>query len=291
VERPRYPALNEERRPAVAILGFTDSRNLAPFGDPRFEIWGINELYRFMDIEKYGFTRWFEIHERSVIDADKDHIATLGRFPLPVYMQQHYPDVTPSVPFPKAEVEEDCGTQYFTSSIAWMLGLALLEGFEEIHVYGVDMAQETEYFEQRPACEFLLGMAAGRGVKIHVPKTSDLMKTVGQYGWAGESDFRVKLDERIAWLGTQKAQHEQEIAKLDAHRAQVVVNLHNIDGAIQDCTFWKRSWSISNSVDPSKPFLDRSQDPATGIPTGDGKPIEAEAPILKLEEATVGDPT
>lgn len=276
MEGPRYPALNRERRPAVAILGFTDSRNLAPFGDPRFEIWGINELYRFMDVEKHGFTRWFEIHERPVIDADKDHIATLGRFPIPVYMQQHYDDVLPSVPFPKHEVEEDCGTKYFTSSIAWMLGLALLEGFEEIHVYGVDMAQETEYFEQRPACEFLLGLAAGRGIKIHVPTTSDLLKAVGQYGWAGDSDFRVKLEDRMKWLENQKSQHEQGIANLDNQRANLVAQLQNIVGAIQDCTFWKRSWSIPNAVNPSAPFTDRSQDPATGIPSGDGTAVQVE---------------
>jgi hypothetical protein len=247
----------------------------APFGDPRFEFWGINELYRFIDLEQYGFTRWFEIHERSVIDVDKDHIATLGQFPIPVYMQQHYDDILPSVEYPKAEVEENCGTTYFTSSIAWMLGLALAEGFEEIHVYGVDMAQETEYFEQRAACEFLIGMAAGRGVKIHVPKTSDLLKAVGQYGWAGDSDFRTKLDERIKWLEGQKAQHEQGIANLEGQKNNLVLQLHDIIGAIQDCVFWRRSWSISNAVDPSAPFTDRSQDPATGIPSGDG--------TLKLE--------
>lgn len=279
MEGPRYPALNTERRPAVAILGFTDSRNLAPFGDPRFEIWGINELYRFMDIEKHGFTRWFEIHERPVIDGDKEHIASLGRFPIPVYMQKHYEDIRASVPFPKAEVEENCGTNYFTSSIAWMLGLALLEGFEEIHVYGVDMAQETEYFEQRACCEFLIGVAAGRGIKTHVPPQSDLLKAVGQYGWAGDSNFRIKLEDRMKWLEDQKRQHEQALANIDQQRAQYVGQLQNIVGAIQDCTFWKRSWSISNAVNPSAPFTDRKGDPRVTVP---------ELPKPAMEPETAG---
>lgn len=287
--RPRYPALNQERRPAVAILGFTESRSLAPFGDPRFEIWGINELYQFMNVEQHGFTRWFEIHERKLVEADSKHIDTLKRFPIPVYMQQQHPDITPSVVFPKVEVEENCGTKYFTSSIAWMLGLALLEDFDEIHVYGVDMAQETEYFEQRPACEYLLGVAQGRGKKIYVPPSSDLLKAVGQYGWAEESDFRLKLNERIKWLEEQKVQHERAIAHMDGERAKAVAAVNSIVGALQDCTFWKRSWSVSNAVDPSKPFVDRKDDPR--VPLG---PLPAQqeggdgnSPIRDRAEAAI----
>jgi hypothetical protein len=52
------------------------------------------------------------------------------------------------VPFPKAFVEADVPDGlglYKTSCPAWELGLALALGFEEIHMYGIDMAQETEY--------------------------------------------------------------------------------------------------------------------------------------------------
>ena len=136
---PLYPALNQTRRKKAAILGFTDHRDKAPFGDPEFEIWGINELWRYMDVAKHGFTRWFEIHDRKAIDIDKEHIKALSEFPIPVYMQRHYEDILPSVPYPREVVERNCGEfaddiwpdgrcKYFTSSIAWMLGLALVDG-------------------------------------------------------------------------------------------------------------------------------------------------------------------
>ncbi len=259
---PKFPAAVKERRPKVAILGFTDTRKLAPFGDPDWEIWGLNELYRYEDVVKLGFTRWFEIHERKVIDPDKAHIDALNRFPIPVYMQRHYDDIRASVEFPKREVEINCGQnalmwpdgcKYFTSSIAWMIGLALVEEFEEIHVFGVDMAQEVEYFEQRPACEYLLGLAQGRGIKVYVPPTADLLKAVGQYGWAGDSEFRLKLEERFGWLTNQENQYKTRLNELDNERAQIIANLNQIGGAKQDVTFWKRSWSTpvaSNGAGP-----------------------------------------
>src|SRR5689334_15473635 len=58
------------RRMKVAIVGFTDHRKEAPFGDPEWEIWGLNELYRYMPVEQ--FTRWFELHDRSdFVKSDK----------------------------------------------------------------------------------------------------------------------------------------------------------------------------------------------------------------------------
>jgi hypothetical protein len=287
---PRYPALNTVRRKKVAVLGFTEHRDQAPLGNPEWEIWGINELYRFMDIVKGGFTRWFEIHDRAAIDGDEEHIKSLSQFPIPVYMQQHYDDIPPSVPYPRAEVEAECGqgaegiwtdgrNKYFTSSIAWMLGLAILEGFEEMHIYGVDMAQVTEYFEQRPACEYLIGLAQGRGTKVYVPQTSDLLKSIGVYGFTetGGDIFRSKLDERAAWLTTQRTQYEQEIAKLDQQRGGLVSNLNKLLGAQEDCEYWKRSWSNKSGVDPAAPFSDRTEDPQTGIQAGDSPAKQLEA--------------
>lgn len=50
--------------------------------------------------------------------------------------------------------------EYFTSSFAFMCGLALLLGFERIEVYGFEMATETEYIYQKGSTEFWIGIAS-----------------------------------------------------------------------------------------------------------------------------------
>lgn len=75
------------------------------------------------------------------------------------------------------------GRTYFTSSFSYMLAMALLQDdVTEIGIWGVDLADGTEYTEQRPCAEFLIGMAMGRGIKVTIPERSALLKTAWVYG-------------------------------------------------------------------------------------------------------------
>lgn len=277
----------EPRRPAVAIVGFTDHRTQAPLGDPRFEIWGMNELYRYMDITK--FHRWFELHPRADFEraegGDLEHIKALQSFPIPVYMQRTWPDIPAARLLPKEHIEEACRTTYFTSSPAWMLGLALLEGFEEIHLYGIDMAQDTEYAEQRPCIEFLLGQAVARGVKIYLPETSDILKAAAQYGFESAGNtLMLKLIERIAWLERErnvwqgrlqelerqyKAKKDELETQYHGHLVQITQNVNQLQGALDNCLYLKRSWGVQPTRIEGRPVTpDRSKDPRTAITAG-----------------------
>lgn len=129
------------RRTKVAILGFTQSFQKAPFGDPSWEIWGLNELYMFVP----RWDRWFELHSRAVYEADKtrvsDHVQKLMGMTCPVYMHQRWDDIPGSVPYPLDAIIQRFGN-YFTNTISYMLALAIMEGFTEIGVYGVDMCHD-----------------------------------------------------------------------------------------------------------------------------------------------------
>ena len=268
----------------VAILGFTDHRAIA-FDLPHdeWEVWGLNELYRYEPIEK--FDRWFEIHDRAILDPDKRHIEDLGKITtVPIYMQDHYDDIPNSRPLPKGQIERALGDfgVYQTSSIRWMLAMALLEGFKEIGVFGVDMAQESEYAEQRNCVEWLLGVAVGRGVKIHIPPNSDLLKSIGQYGYGFEGKgFMLKLQDRMTWLKKEELGYVDAIKSLDAQykdkrggldaqyeqkKAELTLSLNHVQGAGQDCSYWKRSWAVPQASDTkSGPTPDRSKDEKTGL--------------------------
>ena len=184
-----------KKKKKLAIVGFAGTRDDAPYNDPEFEIWTVNNLYRFVPRQDVIF----ELHTREQIDAEmvhgvdgKTYVEELRAMKIPVYMQEAYPDIPSAVRYPIEEMVSAFGIPrknpnvkdaYFTNSISYMLALGIYQGFEEIHVYGVDMAVGTEYNEQRPSCEYYVGIAVGRGIKVYLPTESDLLKTRFMYGY------------------------------------------------------------------------------------------------------------
>ena len=63
---------------------------------------------------------------------------------------------------------------YWCSSIAYMLALAIYEGAEEIGIYGVEMTDDYGY--QRENTAYLIGLARGRGIKVHIPAGAPLLQ-------------------------------------------------------------------------------------------------------------------
>ena len=82
-------------RDKVAIVGFAQShRDQAPFHDPSFEIWGLNNAYIFMPPRPHAdgriAERWFEIHSEDLYGWDLRrpgrHVDWLRNFPGPLYL-------------------------------------------------------------------------------------------------------------------------------------------------------------------------------------------------------------
>jgi hypothetical protein len=196
----------------VAIIGFAPSRVLAPFADDSFDIWGINDLWFAMNGPECRWDRWFDIHNDKVLHNNprtgEKHWEWLKRVSdMPVYMLKKYDEVPASVKFPLEELVEHFGDNegfsgdYYTNSIAFMLALAIYEGYQEIHTYGVNMLGSDEYEYQRPCVEFWLGYSKGRGIKTVVPKESSLLKADKRYGYethtGGETDMIRLLQDRL----------------------------------------------------------------------------------------------
>lgn len=188
----------EPRRKKVAIVGFAESSRLkAPFRDQSWEVWAMNQLYRFIP----RATRWWELHPhtgpRSYL-ADQvpgtDYLGWLKACPIPVYMVSQHPEIPNSIEYPLAQMIDAFDLEsvrpdmrqkgYFHSSVDLMLALAISEGFEHIGIWGVDMVHDTEYGYQKPSGSFWLGVAKGRGVKLTIPVESALMNNEGYvYGY------------------------------------------------------------------------------------------------------------
>ena len=174
----------------VAIVGLSPtSHDLAPWGDPSWEKWGLG-----LDQNIYQLDRVFEIHDQRMLSEYPDweqYRERLSHCPF-VYVQYETDQLPNGRAYPLNEVEQTT-TNYLCSSIAYMLALAIHEGAEEIGVWGVDMKAYEEYGYQRPNVEYLIGLAHGRGIKVHVAEQSPVLKFqsdpdkeyAGRYGWLG----------------------------------------------------------------------------------------------------------
>jgi hypothetical protein len=234
----------------VAICGFAiSSLHLAPFNNKEFEIWGLNDLHT--QIKADNITRWFDIHPReqletmSVRNGIGTYLDGLRALPCPVYMQEQHKDIPNSKSYPRAIMTAKYGT-YFTNSISWMLAMAIDEGYKEIHLYGVDMAQGSEYMDQRPSCEYFIGLARGMGIIVKIPKESDLLKAPHLYGFEEQkqTETQKKYSDRWQELNKRLLHIEQEEVKAltNAGYYQLVKEKYFLLGALEDTEYYMKQW-------------------------------------------------
>lgn len=146
------------------------------------EVWGLNRgNFVFGPDTMAHFTRWFQIHPYGGMMGryqSLEYLEWLKVCPIPLYMEVAIPTIPASLTYPFDEVVAAVGSNYFaTNTIGYMLGLAILEGFKEIRLYGINMGDgDLGDRYARPSIEFLLGLAAGRGAKVWVPEESALLK-------------------------------------------------------------------------------------------------------------------
>ena len=175
----------------VAIVGMAPtSCSLAPFEEEDVELWMLNEAHAFVWATRA--TRWFQIHEskswkRYIAKRDvRGHADWLRTNPLdiPIYLQYYKEEIPKSVGYPLHEVVEKVfplfrrgkdEVKYFTSTFAYMMGIAILEDFERIEVYGFEMSDDIEYVKQKACAEFWIGFAMGRGIEVYTPPHNQIM--------------------------------------------------------------------------------------------------------------------
>ncbi len=218
----------------VAICGTApSSRMMANEQEPDVDIWALNDCYSFIDQVHLNGSRWFEIHAEDVWKGDGEgHIAFLKAHPH-VYMLQHFEELPGSMQYPFEAIRDEffpgldisntdnMANMMLGSTIDFMLALALVEGYEEIKVYGINMATDTEFKHQLPSCNFWLGMIRGRGVKLVLPESCPMLQ-VPIYGVTR----RDHIDRDV--LATRKGRLMQQ-------KIQIEAQLNSVHGALQFC--------------------------------------------------------
>jgi len=243
-----FPTLE---KPKVAIVGFAAGHaHKAPFGDSGVEKWGINQLWKVLPDKP--FDRWFELH--SLYDfyhANPPHQEFLRNFHGPVYVRaQDYRlalewGISTAQPFPDQVLLERF-RPYFTNTVSWLIALAIMMRPDELSLFGVDMAQDhvmaAEYSEQRPSCEYFLGIAEGVGIRLGIPPGSDLLGATHLYGYEDSGRVIEKMNSRYVELTNTRDQMGLQARQLEEQAAHIRREMAAVEGAQREGLYWRKNW-------------------------------------------------
>jgi len=217
------------------VCGAPSSEMLAPFDDESWEIWVLgNRLDKHLG---HRVTRIFEIHDDLSEHADPQaYAAWLAQHEIPMVVGEAFPLREKHIEvFPFEAARKLFGRTYLTSSSAYMMAYAILQGAEKIGVYGVDMAvDDNEYFWQRPCMEAWIGFAKGKGIDVRIHEKSPVLRSdfVEGRGTGGKPDFSMPPFTQAELLGMAK-QHADMVEQIKAEIEQLTLKINAHDGARQ----------------------------------------------------------
>lgn len=197
------------RRTKVAIYGAGNGKQEAPLDDPEWEVWALNLIPPMDSAGRVRADRWFDLHQRKA-QTDKD-LEWIGKCPMPIYVPPDLVGASPlCVRFPIEKLEETFGRAYWCCTFSYQIALAMVEGFEEIGLYGVDLAYGTmrERTVEWANVSWWMGLAAGSGVRLSV-SGQRLGQHRGRYGF--EYDEEKEATEK--YVGFMKSLDEMEAAE------------------------------------------------------------------------------
>jgi len=232
----KFPIKEKEK---VYIVGCASSKDIIPWNDKDAEYWGVNNLYG-IPLAGAHYDRWFEIHNIWIDPKNgkmirrgstefrgqpiMEYLQGIAKLDCAVYMQKHWINLIPnSVPYPLDDLVQwfiakgfsidKC--RYLTNTISYEIVLAIFLGFKEIQVWGVDMSIGTEWENQRPSCEFWLGVAQGMGINVVIPPQADLLKTRFMYGFEEKQQdlWKEKMEKIRIDMKLKRLQIEQRHAQ------------------------------------------------------------------------------
>ena len=116
---------------------------------------------------------------------------------------------------------EKYGPFWWTSQLSYMIALAIEQKPVAIGIYGVDMAANSEYNQQRLACQYFITKILEADIELIVPAESDILEPAPLYGYCESSRQwrkyyarKLELQGRIAGLRNEVDRKQKEEAHL-----------------------------------------------------------------------------
>lgn len=173
----------------ILIVGSGPNWKEAPFEDEGYEVWTyglLADLLPRVDLV-------FEMHRRDEwvnfrgVDSEERYVERLNKLGKRIWMQQKHDDIPLSEEYPRGLISSIVGSQFY-STVAWQLGLAVLEhreegNVEEVFLAGLDLCTYEEWANQRPNANRLIGFLQGMGVRVNIPSSSSILGRPYAYGY------------------------------------------------------------------------------------------------------------
>jgi hypothetical protein len=178
-------------RRKVLIYGGGLGKREAPLDDPGWSVWAINLI---PPLDWRGQLRadlWFDLHQRGA--QTEDDMRWISGCPFPIVVPPDLMDATErAVEFPLTRIRSEFPNAPLACSFAYQIALALSEGFKEIGLFGVELAYGSprERTVEWASVNWWLGLAEGRGVKIHRPLNSRLGRHPRLYGLEYDEEIK-----------------------------------------------------------------------------------------------------
>lgn len=232
----------------LCLLGSAPSSlRLAPYGNMNWAMCGCSPGV-------YGVApraeAWVELHryEPGQPWFSPEYCQFLANFPGPVWMSEVRPEIPNSIVLPLVDLVQKYSPYFFTSSLAYMMAMAIECGFKRIGLFGVDMAAASEYKDQRLGCQYFAIIAKAHGIEVGVPPESDLFRPSPLYGVSETSHARIKILSRRRELEARVnvALQTQQNAKDETLYLR---------GALEDLEWAEMDW-FGNVDGPSDRFLE-----------------------------------
>lgn len=213
---------------SVAIVGFSQFTSNLIEDSQADELWTLNHAFvlgerfpridRLFELHKYGWALRKGEHR-----LDRYYNYLRRQHDYPIYMQKKYKSFPSSVQYPLEEINKFAFSNllrngepniYYTSTIGYMLAMAVYEGFDTIEIHGIDMTNETEYNYQKPAGEWMIGFAVGKGVKVILHPDTALCKAQ-LYGY--DRVPAASRERAVELLDMYQSEHKRYHAEHQAH--------------------------------------------------------------------------
>lgn len=229
----------------IALVGSAPaSCRLAPYQDPNWQIWGCSPgLYGVAP----RVTAWFETHlwEPGQPWFSPEYCQWLSNLPkrnVELFVGGEVPDLPGSIVYPFDEIQAEFDPQdwFCSSSLWWMMALAIKRGATTIGLWGIDMAAGEEYEMQRAGIHFLTYVARARGIEVGVPHESDLFTPRFRYG-AHEWTHSFRKTRARQWELQQRKRDADAMAKAKAEEATFLA------GALDDLNYMHQTWADKRS--------------------------------------------
>ena len=225
----------------IAIVGTEiSSRDLIPW-DEDVDIWALNESPGNPNKWVRRCNGTFQLHSPEIYKSPHNRTDPLhwewlkSEKDFPVYMQEVDPEVPGSTKYPLDEINKlflsnlrwNDGEviQFYTSTISYMIALAVYKGYEKIRLYGIEMSSSTEYQYQRDNVAFWAGVASQYAI-VEMNCAQGIFDQL-KYGYDGEVTYSLdKIEKELDYL--KKQARDAEALRKEPIEAETWMDAHSI---------------------------------------------------------------